>query len=173
MIILIAGASHTGKTLFAQKLLEKYHYPYFSIDHLKMGLIRSKQTELTPEDDEELLPYLWGIVKEIIKTAIENKQNCIIEGVYIPFTWQEDFSKEELSQIRFCCLIMSKEYIVEHFADIKNHASIIENRQHDEINIEELIKENQENLAQCKKYHLLYILITDSYPTENSLDIPL
>ena len=70
MIILIAGASHTGKTLFAQKLLEKYQYPYLSVDHLKMGLIRSKQTNLTPEDDEKLIPYLWGIVKEIIKTVL-------------------------------------------------------------------------------------------------------
>lgn len=52
MVILIAGASHTGKTLFAQKLLEKYKYPYLSIDHLKMGLIRSGQTNLTVEDDE-------------------------------------------------------------------------------------------------------------------------
>ena len=52
MIILITGASHTGKTLLAQKLLEKYKYPYLSIDHLKMGLIRSGQTELTPYDDD-------------------------------------------------------------------------------------------------------------------------
>ncbi len=41
MIILITGASHTGKTLLAQKLLEKYKCPYLSIDHLKRGLIRS------------------------------------------------------------------------------------------------------------------------------------
>ena len=41
MIILITGASHTGKTLLAQRMLEKYRYPYLSIDHLKMGLIRS------------------------------------------------------------------------------------------------------------------------------------
>ena len=34
MIILITGASHTGKTLLAQKMLEKYHYPYLSVDHL-------------------------------------------------------------------------------------------------------------------------------------------
>ena len=26
MIIIITGASHTGKTFFAQKLLEKYNY---------------------------------------------------------------------------------------------------------------------------------------------------
>ena len=51
MIILITGASHTGKTQLAQKLLEKYKYPYLSIDHLKMGLIRSENTTLTVEDD--------------------------------------------------------------------------------------------------------------------------
>lgn len=169
MIILIAGASHTGKTFLSQRLLEKYQYPYLSIDHLKMGLIRSKQTNLTPEDDEELVPYLWGIVKKIIKTVLENKQNCIVEGVYIPFSWQEDFSQEELAQIRYCCLIMSKEYIQEHFTDIQNYASIIENRQYDEINKEQLIQENQKNLTECQKYQYPHILITDSYPA----DIPL
>lgn len=73
MIILITGASHTGKTLLAQKLLEKYKFPYFSIDLLKMGLIRSKNTTLTPEDDDKLQNYLWPIVCKMIKTAIENK----------------------------------------------------------------------------------------------------
>lgn len=58
MIILITGASHTGKTVLAQRLLEKYKYPYLSIDHLKMGLIRSGNTQLTPEDDDELTDYL-------------------------------------------------------------------------------------------------------------------
>ena len=86
MIILIAGASHTGKTLLAQKMLEKYNYPYLSIDHLKMGLVRSGNTGLTPEDDDALTEYLWSIVREIVKTAIENRQNLIVEGCYIPLT---------------------------------------------------------------------------------------
>ncbi len=85
MVVLIAGTSHTGKTLLAQRLLEKYKYPYLSIDHLKMGLIRSKNTNLTVEDDDKLTDYLWKIVREIIKTNIENNQNIIIEGCYIPF----------------------------------------------------------------------------------------
>ncbi len=55
MIVLITGASHTGKTALAQKLLETYKYPYFSIDHLKMGLIRSGNTVLTPLSDDEAL----------------------------------------------------------------------------------------------------------------------
>lgn len=60
MIILISGASHTGKTILAQKLLEKYQFPYLSIDLLKMGLIRSGSTSLTPFDDNELTDYLWN-----------------------------------------------------------------------------------------------------------------
>ena len=101
MIILITGASHTGKTVLAQSLLEKYQYPYLSIDHLKMGLIRSGQTDLTPlSEDTDLTDYLWPIIREIIKTAIENKQNLIIEGCYIPFTWEKDFSKEYLGEIK-------------------------------------------------------------------------
>ena len=92
MIILLTGASHTGKTALAQKLLEKYKYPYLSIDHLKMGLIRSGNTILTPVSDEKALTdYLWPIVSEMIKTVIENGQNLIIEGCYIPFEWSKDF----------------------------------------------------------------------------------
>ena len=63
MVILITGASHTGKTLLAQMMLEKYSYPYLSIDHLKMGLIRSGATNLTPVDGEALTEYLWPIIR--------------------------------------------------------------------------------------------------------------
>ena len=128
MIIILTGASHTGKTLLAQRLLEKYKYPYMSIDHLKMGLIRSGKTKLTPEDDEELTTYLWPIVREMIKTAIENKQNLIVEGCYIPFDWRKDFDEEYLRDISFICLAMTEKYIDAHFDEIKNHASDIEAR---------------------------------------------
>ena len=80
MVVLITGASHTGKTLLAQKLLEKYKIPYLSIDHLKMGLIRSGYTKLTPEEDDALTAYLWPVIREMIKTVIENGQNLVIEG---------------------------------------------------------------------------------------------
>jgi gluconate kinase len=132
MVILIAGASHTGKTLLAQRLLEKYHYPYLSIDHLKMGLIRSGNTRLAPEDDDQALTdYLWPIVREIIKTAVENRQNLIVEGCYIPFLWRQDFDPEYLHSIRFICLAMTEEYIDAHYAEIVGHGSEIESRQDD------------------------------------------
>ena len=128
MIILITGATHTGKTLLAQKMLEEYSYPYLSIDHLKMGLIRSGNTGLTPEDDEDLTEYLWPIVREIVKTAIENRQNLIVEGCYIPFGWRRDFDEQYLSSIRFICLAMSERYIENHYGEIIGYESEIETR---------------------------------------------
>ena len=128
MVIIITGASHTGKTLLAQRMLEKYKFPYLSIDHLKMGLIRSGKTNLTPDDDDQLTTYLWPIVREMIKTAIENKQNLIVEGCYIPFDWRNDFTAEYLADIRFICLAMTDEYIEKHFDDIVRCESEIEKR---------------------------------------------
>ncbi len=128
MIILITGASHTGKTLLAQRLLEEYKYPYLSIDHLKMGLIRSGYTHLTPSDDKALTPYLWPVLREMIKTAIENRQDLMIEGCYIPFGWRKDFDDEYLSCIRFVCLAMTDEYIERNYEKIAEHESDIEAR---------------------------------------------
>lgn len=167
MIIFIGGASHTGKTLLAQKLLEKYQYPYLSIDHLKMGLIRSGNTDLTVMDDAKLTDYLWPIVREMVKTAIENRQNLIVEGCYIPFDWRKDFEEEYWEQIRYCCLIMSRRYIETHFADIKKYADAIEDRLDDSgLDADDLIRENGQNLELCKKYGNEYILIEDAYAVE-------
>ena len=165
MIILITGASHTGKTHLAQKLLEKYKYPYLSIDHLKMGLIRSGKTELTPlSDDADLTSYLWPIVREMIKTAIENKQNLIIEGCYIPSNWAKDFTAEYLKKIKYYCLIMSENYIKNHFDDIKKYANVIENRLDDtDFTMESAINDNAQVLALAKKHNVNYILIDDKY----------
>lgn len=167
MIILITGASHTGKTVLAQQLLEKYHYPYLSIDHLKMGLIRSGNTTLTPmSSDEALTEYLWPIVREMVKTAIENKQNLIVEGCYIPFDWEKDFAAEYLCDIKYVCLVMSEEYIKAHFDDIKNYANVVENRIEDDCTIETVIEDNRMMLEMCQKYDVYYILIEDEYKVE-------
>lgn len=164
MVILIGGASHTGKTLLAQKLLEKYRYPYLSIDHLKMGLIRSGNTELTPGDDDRLTEYLWPIIREMVKTAVENRQNLIIEGCYIPFDWEKDFDDAYREDIRCIFLIMTRQYIQNHFADIRNNANVIEARLDDGwLNPESLIRENQRNMALCRQYGCEYVLIDEEY----------
>lgn len=172
MVLLIAGASHTGKTALAQRLLEKYRYPYLSIDHLKMGLIRSGNTALTPmSDDKELTGYLWPIVREIIKTVIENQQNLIIEGCYIPFDWAEDFEEDYLRHIKYCCLIMSESYIQQHYHDIRAHANVVEMRLDDSnCTMESLIRDNAETLKMCQQYDVDYLLIDKAYPEDADIE---
>ena len=171
MIVLITGASHTGKTALAQKLLEKYKYSYLSMDHLKMGLIRSKNTDLTPMSDDKLLTeYLWPIVREMIKTAIENRQNLIVEGCYIPFNWKKDFGTEYLENIKYYCLVMSEQYIKKHFEDIKKYANVVEQRLDDEgCTMESVIGDNSKMLESCQKHKINYILIVDEYKVDIEL----
>lgn len=164
MIILIAGASHTGKTALAQKLLEKHQYPYLSLDQLKMGLIRSGNTSLTPTDSNaDLTAYLWPIAREIAKTAVENNQNLIVEGCYIPFDWQKHFEKEYLQHIKYVCLIMSEKYIKNHFADIKHHANVVETRLCDDCTMQRVLMDNAKTLELAKKHSSNYLLIDDDY----------
>ena len=171
MIILISGATHTGKTVLAQKLLEKYKYPYLSIDHLKMGLIRSHNTDLTPmSPDEKLTEYLWPIIREMIKTVIENKQNLVVEGCYVPFDWKKDFSEEYLNDIKHYCLIMSEGYIKKHFDDVKKFASTIEKRLDDDITIESALEDNKRTLELAVKHNVSYILIDDKYDLNIDLE---
>ena len=164
MIVIITGASHTGKTVLAQRMLEKYQYPYLSIDHLKMGLIRSGNTDLTPEDDDKLVGYLWPIVYEMIKTAIENRQNLIVEGCYIPYDWRKNFDKEYLTEISFICLAMTDAYIEAHFDDIRDHGSNVENRMDDSYCTADWIKsENRKIIEGFQRMGEPIILINDDY----------
>lgn len=165
MIYLISGASHAGKTLLMQRLVEKYRYPAFSIDHLKMGLIRSGNTHLTPlSSDEELTAYLWPIVREMIKTALENEQNLIVEGCYIPLDWKKDFSAEDLEKMRSYLLIMSQDYIRTRFSDIKKYASVIENRLDDsDYTLESALEENEKLLDSARFCGADYVLIDQEY----------
>ena len=166
MITLITGTSHTGKTALAQRLLEKHGWPYISLDHLKMGLIRSGYTTLTVEDDDALTALMWPIVREMIKTAIENEQNLVIEGCYLPFDWRKDFGAEYLPHIRFVCLVMTEAYLRARFDDVRRYANVVENRISDGLSLEALIRDNAENLARCREYGCEVLLIDGEYQVE-------
>lgn len=153
MVILLGGSSHVGKTLVAQKLMERLGFPYLSLDHLKMGFIRSGMTNLTVNDDWEMRYWMWPFVAQIVKTVIENHQNLIVEGCYIPHNWKDSFTKpfdspdpsdfpfskadvpetdhsslDYMANIRSAFIVMSRSYIERNFDLIKDYANVIEKR---------------------------------------------
>lgn len=165
MIYLIAGGTHTGKTLLAQRLMEKYGWPYLSIDHLKMGLIRSGLCPLRPDSPEaELMDFLWPVVREIVKTCIENGQSLIVEGCYIPFDYAEDFDVKSMREIRYVCLIFSRRYLEMHFDAVLEQENAIERRMlPGGCDKESMIAENECNLLECRRRGLKYILTDTEY----------
>ena len=170
MIYIISGPSHTGKTNLAQKLMIKYQIPYVSMDHVKMGIVRAGLVPNYVEQDDKMQEALWPVIREMIKTAIENEQNMIIEGCYLPYDWKEDFEEDYLEDIRCKYLIMSQEYIEKHFEDIRKYAHVIEDRGEDEDCTKELIQEiNKECYEGCLKYNCEYKLITDAYDVNTSI----
>lgn len=170
MVYLLGGASHTGKTNLAQKLMKKYHYPYISIDHVKMGLIRTGLLPNHLDNDAEMTKHLWPVIREMVKTIVENEQNVIIEGCYIPYDWKESFDEDYLEDIRCVFLVLSREYIEKHFEDVRKYASIIEDRGEDEDCMKEwILKANQECLEGCVTYGCKYKLIVDRYDVDEGI----
>lgn len=169
MIILIGGSSHVGKTLISQKLIEKYHFPCTSLDHLKMGFIRTGKTELTVEDDYQMRYWLWPFAAEMIKTAIENNQNMILEGCYIPVEWKESFSEEYLHQIRCVYIVMSENYLRKNFHLLSDYANVIEKRLDDELDLERLITCSKEFKEGCIQHNIPYIEIDKEYNLDGIL----
>jgi putative acetyltransferase len=173
MVILIGGAGCVGKTLMAQKLLEKYKFPYLSIDHVKMGIYRGWfNCGFTPESEDEIITEkIWPIIKGTIMTNIENEQNIIIEGCYFPESIEKEFDKRYLSKTIFLNIIFSEEYIRENILEkiIKNR-NIIENRgyefdySNEEVN--KYILENKNNKEKCIKNNIKYFEINKNYDKE-------
>lgn len=169
MVILIAGVSCTGKTVMAQKLLEKYNITYLSIDHLKMGLVRGTDNcgFTVCDSDDFITNNIWPIVKGIIMTNIENEQNIIIEGCYIPPDKVNDFESNYLNKIIPFFMGFSEGYITENFeTGILSHASDIERREEEDRPLDWFINAHRSVKLACQKNNQKYFEIHSNYEKE-------
>jgi 2-phosphoglycerate kinase len=170
MIILIAGGSCTGKTLLADKIMRKYAIPYYSMDHLKMGLFRAMDDcGFTPLDSNEHIgSKLWPILREMIKTAIENNQNLIIEGAYLLPEYLKEFEEIYMDHVLPIFIAFTENYIRASFdSGIIKHRSVIEKRIHQENrDVEALIKENLTMIRYCDDSNTNCFIIEKDYMEE-------
>ena len=172
MIILISGVGYAGKTLMAQRLLEKYHYPTLSIDHIKMGLYRADiGCGFTPTDSAEFIgEKLWPILKGIIMTCVENNQNLVIEGCYLFPEKINELEVEHLDNIISFYLGFSTEYVEEYFeSKILKHSSVIEQRGECDATLQamqEFIVQNNMYKERSDKFGAKYFEIQNNYEEE-------
>lgn len=155
MVYIIGGSSHVGKTLVAQKLIEKFYCPCISLDKLK--------EEYEEKDDVKLRYVIWPDVAKTIKMAIDKGINLIVEGCYIPENWKEQFTEDELKQIHCKFIVMSEDYIRSHEEDIKKYANVIEKRLHDVVDLDRLVMCSKNFKKDCQSNGTPLIEISDTY----------
>lgn len=168
MIWLLTGASHTGKTTLALRILAARPRLSLSLDLLKMGCIRGGLTALTPEDDDALADFLWPVVRGILRTALENGQDLLVEGGYIPEDWAEDFTADERRSIRFCGLVMTEPYIRTHWADILGHENAAEKRKTSDFTLEDALADNAQLEAACLRRGLPILYIREDWERDTA-----
>lgn len=172
MVYLIGGASCSGKTTIAKEIMENKKINYLSLDNLKMGLVRtglSKVLNFNIDDNDQLIKKnIWPIVKEIIKTVIENCQDLVIEGVYIDEDDLNNFSIEYSKFIKSVFIVFSEKYIKNNYNTIIKYLSISENKDYDEsyMTITNFIKMHKKEKELCEKNKIKYIEINDNYIDE-------
>lgn len=167
MIILIGGVSHTGKTYMAQKLLEKYKIPYLSLDHLKMGLFRGGLPcgFSILDKDEVIAEALWPVVEGIIRTNIENDQQIIIEGCYLPPQRVRKLKDEFPLDIIEVYICFTEAYLVSNFdTQILRHRRVIEKRIEDEDrSIDDFVREHKKMRHLCVENNLKVFDVNSGY----------
>lgn len=169
MVILLNGASCTGKTTIAQRLLERYSYTYYSLDHIKMGLYRGlSDSKYNPTNDSVIITEnLSPIIEGIIRTALENDQNLVIEGCYFEPESITRIKTEYVEDIILLSLVMSEKYCKKNFNGIINDfRNVTEKRGYDEDRtLNQFIIENNEVLNFSKNNKFQYFEIIEDFET--------
>ena len=151
MILLIGGESCTGKTLLAQRLLEKCGIPYLSADHVKMGLIRGGLADFSAEEDDRLISdRMWGVLSGILKTVVENRQHLIMEGCYFRPALTARLEEAYRPAVLEVYLGFSDAYNRARYADILSHRNAIEHRLYPETrSMEALLQAHRALREEC------------------------
>lgn len=137
MILFVQGPSHSGKSTMARAIARRTGASVFSLDLLKMGLLRSGNADfagLTPLDDAEIEVRLWPIVREAARTARENGQSVVFEGAYLPFAevsaWIRSLPKTGAPEdgVTAAAIAFTPDYVEQHYEAIASHADSAERR---------------------------------------------
>jgi putative acetyltransferase len=167
MVILIGGTSCTGKTSLARSLMHQLAIPYFSLDILMMGIFRSNPNcGFCPDDsDHSIAEKIWPIVREMIKTDIENGRNQIYEGVQIHPDLTADLPCEYSNHTMSYFLTFSENYLRSSYHDIIRHRAAVEIRS-DCPAIEAMLAANQKLGRECRIRNCDLLEIKNNYIDE-------
>ena len=170
MVVLLGGSSHVGKTMIARRLVKKHGWECISLDFLKDAFIRSRLGDPGSRNDYEMRYWMWPLVAQIVRRALESGRDLILEGCYIPAEWADSFTPAELRSIRTVFIVMSEIHIRTYIDAIEHFSQRVEKRQNDVIDMARLISCSREFKEDCLKTGTFYIEIDGPYDDESLFD---
>ena len=171
MIYIISGASRSGKTLIAKKMMVEYNIPYLSLDSLVMGFTNGIpeygiHDKLWPH---EIAERLWPFLKAMLQNMLWSDIDYILEGEAVLPRHIAELSKEHPDEMRVCYLGFSDVKLEEKVEDIYKYSRgkkdwlTNESRAYVEDHINNMIVYSQRVEKECIKYKIKYINTSNSF----------
>jgi hypothetical protein len=170
MIYIVSGASRSGKTIVAKKMLKEMQVPYMSTDCVMMGFMHGVE-KVNLHDKmwpDEIAVKIWGFLKHFILTLMHSEEDYLIEGeAFLPNLVKElmDAYPENL---RVVFIGYSSANLTEKVKDVKKYAS-----DHDWLNKESnvFIEEHIKNMIayaknikkECQKVGVTYLDVSKNF----------
>ena len=163
MIYLLGGAPRAGKTTASRMFTNRTGISSFSIDYLKMGLVRGMPDYgIDVYDDPGTAVKLWPILRGMVRTYAEEGENILLEGYYLLPAYVAELSDDLDGNIRSCFLGFCEIPALQKVREMRQHAPggwspvpVALSNEDDEgaaQMIEHLKSVSREIKAECKQY---------------------
>lgn len=153
MLYLIGGASRSGKTTTAKRIVNEAGIPYFSLDYLMMGLANGvPELGVHPTEGDFITGQrMWKIVDPMLTAMVENGIDYTVEGVQLLPAFVAEFQQKFAGDVR-CCFIGQSELDVTAIEEMKLHSSATENDGFKDLSHIEALAEMKRIRADSARY---------------------
>ncbi len=125
MLYIVSGASRTGKTIIAKKIMQRKKIPYISLDWIVMGFTNGLpeygiHDKLWPD---EIAEKLWCFLKAMLESMVWLKEEYIIEGEAMTPSLIKELLDKHPDNIRICFVGYTEVTIKEKVNSVKLHSA--------------------------------------------------
>lgn len=125
MLYLVSGASRSGKTIIAERILEERGIPYLSLDWLVMGFTNGLP-QLGVHDrlmPDEIAAGIWDYVKAMFESMIWSGIDYVIEGEAILPGRIRELIDSHPDKVRIVFLGYASVDVEQKLQEIKEHSA--------------------------------------------------
>ncbi|BBH20095.1 hypothetical protein Back11_14400 [Paenibacillus baekrokdamisoli] len=141
MLYIIGGASRSGKTTSAKRILKESEIPYLSLDYLMMGIANGiPEFGVYPTEGDFITGQkLWKVVNPLMTAMVENEIDYTVEGVQLIPSYVSQFEQRYSGKVKPCFIGLAELNVKHSVEEMKFHSSKTENDGLKDLNYAEIV----------------------------------